>query len=306
MRTSVSVVIRCFNEAAHIGNLLQSLKGQTVADHEVVVVDSGSTDGTTEIASSFGANLVHIKPEEFSFGRSLNMGCKRAGGDVLLFASAHVLPVDARWIENIVTPFVDDAVGLVYGRQIGFERSKFSELEVFAKQFPADSNLDQKAPFCNNANCAIRRAIWLSRPYNESLTGLEDMEWAQWLLAQGRRIAYNAEAAVIHIHNETPSKIFRRYEREAIAMKRIFPDSHMTFIEFVSLLGANIFLDMARALKKGVLWKNAADILAFRLMQYWGTYRGFRFKSGVTREVIARFYYPRTPNMLIRKRNEVP
>src|SRR5690606_16368828 len=73
----VSVVIRTLNEARHLRALLEGVRTQAYRDGrvELVVVDSGSTDGTLEIAREFEANVVHIAKEEFSFGRSLNLGC---------------------------------------------------------------------------------------------------------------------------------------------------------------------------------------------------------------------------------------
>ena len=86
----LSIVIRCYNEEEHIGRLLSGIMQQTVKDVEVVIVDSGSTDATLSIASRYPVRVVHIAPQEFSFGRSLNRGCAAATGDILVFASAHV------------------------------------------------------------------------------------------------------------------------------------------------------------------------------------------------------------------------
>ena len=69
----------------------------------------------------------------------------------------------------------------------------------------------QRHPFCNNANSAIRRSLWKSLPYNEELTGLEDLDWANKVTSLGKKIIYNAKAEVIHVHNETSKKIYNRY-----------------------------------------------------------------------------------------------
>ena len=86
----VSIVIRCYNEEQHIGRLLSGLIQQTVEELEIIVVDSGSTDSTVAIASCYPIKLVSIKPEDFSFGRSLNLGCQAATGEFIVIASAHV------------------------------------------------------------------------------------------------------------------------------------------------------------------------------------------------------------------------
>jgi FkbM family methyltransferase len=75
---SISVVIRCLNEADGIGRLLQGIAAQTVKADQIVVVDSGSTDGTLAIARRHNVDIHKIKPAEFSFGRSLNRGIAAA------------------------------------------------------------------------------------------------------------------------------------------------------------------------------------------------------------------------------------
>ena len=96
------MVVRCFNEALHLGTLLRSIAEQTVRDLEVIVVDSGWTDGTLAIAESHGARILHIEPARFTFGRSLNVGCAEARGEILVLASAHVYPCERDWIERLM------------------------------------------------------------------------------------------------------------------------------------------------------------------------------------------------------------
>ena len=76
MHIKDSIIIRTFNEAKHLGRVLQKIDRQHGRDddREVLVVDSGSTDDTLAIAKSHGARVLHIPRAEFSFGRSLNRG----------------------------------------------------------------------------------------------------------------------------------------------------------------------------------------------------------------------------------------
>lgn len=288
---TVSVIIRCHDEARHIGNLLATISTQTLTPAQVVVVDSGSTDGTLAIARGHNVHLVEIRQDDFTFGRSLNHGCAAATGDILVFASAHVLPVGDDWLERLVAHFAEPEVGLVYGRQVGHDVSGFSECQLFAQQFPAVSNSDQRSPFCNNANAAVRRALWQQQAFDETLTGLEDLAWGRWALAHGHRIVYEARAAIVHIHEESPRKIFRRYEREAIALRRIFPDSHLGLVETLRLMVRGIVGDLLAAIRARCFWRCLGEVVMFRTMQYWGAYRGVRYRSPVTHELMMRFYY---------------
>ncbi|WP_138995131.1 glycosyltransferase [Larkinella sp. C7] len=288
-----SIIIRAFNEEAHIGKLLNGIKQQeTSTDLEVILVDSGSKDNTVRIAESYGAKIVRIRPEEFSFGRALNIGCQQASGDILLFASAHVYPVYTNWIDQMLKPFEDQKVALTYGRQIGNQLSKYSEQQLFAKWFPAVSNYNQQIPFCNNANTAIRRSLWKELPYDETLTGLEDLHWASEILQRGYRIAYDADATIVHVHEETPRKIFNRYYREAIAFKRLKPMAQFGLWDFAYLSVSNLISDYVTAAQERVLWQHIAEIPVFRILQFWGTYQGYRFVGTLDRTLRERFYYP--------------
>lgn len=288
-----SIVIRSFNEARHIGVLMQGIKEQNMCGElEVIVVDSGSTDNTISIARQFGASIVHIEPYEFSFGRALNRGCGVATGKYILFASAHVYPLYTNWIEKLLTPFDDERVALTYGKQVGNNLTKYSELQIFKKWFPDKSNYRQTIPFCNNANSALRRELWIQQPFDESLTGLEDLDWASKIQQMGYYIAYEAMATIVHVHDETPSKIRSRYMREAIALKKIMPKQHFSFRDFLILTSANILNDSIHAIREKVFFKNAFSIIIFRLMQFWGSYMGFRQVGQIDEQLKQRFYYP--------------
>ncbi len=288
----ISVVIRSYNEERHIGRLLEGILQQTVQDVEIILVDSGSTDDTLTIARRYPVRILSIRPEEFSFGRSLNRGCAAANGEIIAIASAHVYPVYKDWLERLTAPFANPQVALVYGKQRGNEHSKYSEHQIFAKWFPDEPNPDQPHPFCNNANAAIRRSVWEQIPYDETLTGLEDTAWAKQALQRGYKIVYEPAAEIIHVHDETPRRIYNRYRREAMALKRIFPEERFTLWEFVRLFTANVLSDYYHAAHDGVLWRNLSSIFVFRLMQFWGTYRGFAHRAPLTSSLKHTFYYP--------------
>lgn len=291
--STCSIVIRAYNESRHLPRLLEGITRQTVQDVEIILVDSGSTDDTVAIAQSFGAKIIHIAPQEFTFGRSLNLGMAATTRELVVIASAHVYPVYPDWLERLLEPFADSSIGLTYGKQRGAETSKFSEHEIFARWYPDVSVPRQPHPFCNNANAAIRRSLWEIHPYDETLTGLEDLAWAKWMQSQGWGIAYAAEAEIIHIHNETPQSARNRYRREAMAFKRIYPEAHFNAYDFIRMTSGNIFNDLWHATRQGVLLKSFASIFWFRFNQFLGTYQGYRQSLEWNWSLRQTFYYPR-------------
>ncbi|HVW97779.1 MAG TPA: glycosyltransferase family 2 protein [Mucilaginibacter sp.] len=306
MNPICSIIIRSFNEQRHIGRLLEGLRKQTFYDRiEIILVDSGSTDDTVKIASEAGVKILNIRPEDFSFGRALNLGCKHANGQYLLFASAHVYPVYTDWIEKMIRPFENEKVALVYGRQVGNELSKYSEEQLFKKWFPAISNYDQKIPFCNNANAVIRKALWIEEPYDELLTGLEDLDWANRIMKKGHSIVYESTATIVHVHEETMSRVKNRYRREAIALKNIYPDEKFNFFSFLRLSAGNIWSDLIHALHDRKFIHEFGSIFGFRIMQFWGTYKGYRQRLQPDETLRMRFYYPNDfKDKIFKKRNE--
>lgn len=292
----ISIVIRSYNEDEHIERLLLGIRAQRVQPHEVILVDSGSTDRTVDVAKRYVDKIVTIDKSEFTFGRALNRGIEAATGDICVFTSAHVYPLYDNWLEKLATPFADERVVLAYGRQSGNHLNKFSEHRIFARWFPAESVCPQQSYFCNNANCAIRRSVWERQPYDETLTGLEDLAWAKAAQGAGGWIAYSAEAEIVHVHDETWVQVHNRYRREAIAMRRIDEHAHFTPLDFVWLLTANISADLAAAVRRGVLFNEFGSILAFRFNQMLGTYRGYNDPPDVSAQLRARFYYPTRPH----------
>ena len=287
-----SVVIRAYNESKHIGRLLMGLEQQTIQDVEIIVVDSGSTDNTVDIAASHGARIVHIQPDQFTFGRSLNHGIAAASSDFVVMVSAHCYPIYPDWLEHLLRPFEDENVAVSYGKQRGGETNPYSEHQFFRKYFPDISQFHQGHPYSHNANAAIRRSLWEQHPYNENLTGLEDLAWSSWAFEQGYKIAYVAEAEVIHLHDERLWQIYNRHRREALALKQILPDSHFTLWNFARLWLGSTILDMLQARREHVVNRYWLSILLFRLAQYWGTFRGYNFSGQVDAQLHQTFYYP--------------
>lgn len=301
-----SIIIRCLNEERHLPRLLDSIKRQTLRPCEVIVVDSGSTDQTVQIARSRGARIVRIDPQEFSFGRALNLGAQVASGDILVLVSAHTYPCNDTWLINLTQVFSDPAVALVYGGQAGDHRSKFSERQLFQQWFPSKSCDNQTHSFCNNANAAIRRSIWLTMPYDEQIPALEDIHWAKRAIERGFRIVYKAEAGIVHLHDESYRQICRRYRREGMGLRMIVPWETMTFAHACSLAASAIRSDIHEARAEGIFRKTLTSIFCFRLAQYWGTYRGLQSPGTLTSDLRARLYYPKSYHLNAQQLLAVP
>lgn len=288
-----SIVIRTLNEARYLDELLTTIVAQETdgISHEVVLVDSGSTDGTLEIAECHGCRIHHITREEFSFGRSLNIGCEAAQGDILVITSGHCVPVDAHWLQRLCQPLLDGIAEYSYGRQLGGPESHFSEQRIFAKYFPNQSKLPQGGFYCNNANSALLKSAWQRYRFDEGLTGLEDMELAQRLVKDGGKVAYVADAGVYHHHAETWPQVRRRFEREAIALQNIMPQLHVNLLDTLRYTASSIWKDWRCAQKQATPAK-LADIARYRWNQYWGALKGNHQHRKLSHVEKEKYFFP--------------
>jgi glycosyltransferase involved in cell wall biosynthesis len=287
-----SIVIRAYNEAEHIGKLLDGISKQSFKDVQVILVDSGSTDQTTLIAKEYGAEIVSIEPHEFTFGRSLNIGIQQARADKVVICSAHVFPVYPDWLESLSAPLANPKVAITYGKQRGGDSNQFSEKQIFEHWYPEKSSVQQSHPFCNNANAAIQRSLWEKHPYDENLPALEDLAWARWVHDQGYIVAYVAEAEIVHVHKETWRGIKNRYRREAMAFKQIYPFENFRLSDLFHLFIRNTANDWKEA-KKQHCWRSTwMQVILFRWQQFIGTYRGYHQTSNLTWKLKQTFYYP--------------
>ena len=269
-----SIIIRTFNESRHVGRLLDSILAQEYGNREIIVVDSGSTDDTLAIAAKYPVKIITIRKEDFSFGYSLNVGCRNASGAYLVFVSAHTYPVDNRWLRNMIGPFEDPKIGMVYGRQIGNETTKISEEKDMFNNFGDKSRILVDESLGNNANAAVRKSLWLQTPFDETLPGIEDIDWARKIQKAGYYVYYKADAVICHIHDETCRQIYNRFRREAIAYRMIYPGGSTNTIE--DTLVSGLVINTLRDVKFGLSSKKPLRKILAAFPYRWAEYRGCR------------------------------
>jgi len=210
-------VIRAKNEARFIGETLAAIFDQAaLAPRQVIVVDSGSTDGTQAIVESFPTTLVQIRPEEFTYGYALNLGVAHVDAEIVATLSAHSLPAGPDWLRNLLKPFSRPRVVGVYGRQLPRQNATLFELvgmRLTGVLGDTPRLLDRR-PLFSNANGGFRRSLWLEHPFDERVGGAEDIAWVRTMQERGYLIAYEPSAAVYHSHGEPLWRHLRRASRD--------------------------------------------------------------------------------------------
>ncbi len=207
----VSVVIRTWNEAAHLGRTLGMVFGQEGFAGEVIVIDSGSTDATCAIALAHPVRLFGIPKKAFSYGAALNLGARLARGSIVVNLSAHAIPAHRRWLRELTAPLADASIAGVYGRELPIEGwNGHFEAKLLADAFGPLPHRTTANPFFSNANAAMRRQDLLDHPFDEHAGWGEDALWAHAMQAKGMGIAYQPQAAVHHSHNTSMRENFVR------------------------------------------------------------------------------------------------
>ena len=120
----ISVVIPVLNGGSDLARCLDALATQVVDDEvEVVVVDSGSTDGASTLAARAGRACTRSRPSEFNHGGTRNLGASLARGEVVVFTSQDAYAADEHWLARLTAPLADPSVAGAYGRQIAHEEA---------------------------------------------------------------------------------------------------------------------------------------------------------------------------------------
>lgn len=222
----VSVVIPTKNDAAGLRRCLEGVFRQTVRPYEVIVIDSGSIDGTAEVARGFeGVRVVDIDPASFNHGATRNMGAELATGEFVLYTVQDAYAADEFWIERLLAGFTADDVAGVCGAQVvpegpntnpvvwfrpqtcpQLQTVRFSSPEDFISLPPAD-----KKQVCgwDDVTALYRRDILRRIRFRDAVYG-EDVWFAADAYARGYALAFNPAARVFHYHAENRDIAFRR------------------------------------------------------------------------------------------------
>ncbi len=209
----VSILIRTKNEGKYLGKTLDVLSSQTFTNIEIIIVDSGSTDNTLEIAEKFETKIFTIKPEDFTWGYALNYGMQKSLGQYVICLSAHALPIDNTWIETLISNFQDDAVAAVASNMLPLpDCNPFDKRGLLKKYNIPKQSLKEGPPYIFSNSCsAIRKSVWEKIPFDANLLAVEEEDWARKVRKICYKIIYEPEAKVLHSHNESLKRIYKRF-----------------------------------------------------------------------------------------------
>jgi len=226
-----AIVIPAKNAMATLPKVIEKALAQQVPwSYEIIVIDSGSSDGTKEyLRDQSGIRLIEIEPHEFGHGRTRNLGIAAADADLVAFLTHDAEPVDAAWLRNLVAALEQNPdIAGAFGRHVAYETASpftkrdlelhfqsiqrhplivYRELE--ALRYETDEGWRQLLHFYSDNNSIMRKSVWNDFPYPD-VEFAEDQLWAQHIIQAGYKKAYAPDAVVFHSHDYSYSEQLRR------------------------------------------------------------------------------------------------
>lgn len=243
MSPLISVAIPVFNAGAVLGETLAAVASQEAGGEvEIVVCDSGSTDGSVQLARNTGAAVIEIEPREFSHGRTRNRLMASTSGDLVAFLTQDAVPADEHWLSRLLAGFGEaNDVAMSFGpyraapaaspmvaRELTCWFESFSpdgrpivdRLSADERQIPSRALLGRRGYF-TDANGCVSRTAWERVPFRD-VPYAEDHLLAHDMLRAGFAKVFVPAAAVVHSHDYRLIDRARRSFDEARALEEIY------------------------------------------------------------------------------------
>jgi len=226
----VSIIMRSFNEAWALKGTLPALAAQEFKNWELIVIDSGSTDGSQElIRAAQPAHFVQITPKEYNPSRVMNQGMRLAKSELGIFINADATPQGTNWLRPLVNALQDPKTAACFGRQIPRPDCQAVFANDYDRCFGPNRESAKWEHFFSMVSSGLRKDVWAKRGFREDLQYAEDDEYTRWCKAQGYAVAYVPESVAMHSHNYTPEQSYKRAFGDARAIGKAWAGSPAEF-----------------------------------------------------------------------------
>ena len=219
----ITIILRSYNEAWALRDTLPALRAQDYTNWELVVFDSGSSDGSVDlIRAARPKHFVQLLPHEYNPSRVMNQGMVLAETDTAVFLNADATPQGAHWLRPLALALQDPRNAAVFGRQIPRPDCAAVFAHDYDRCFGHARESAKWDHFFSMVSSGLRKDVWSRRGFLESMQYSEDDEYTRWCRAEGYRIAYCPESVVMHSHNYTPRQAYKRSFGEAWALAAVW------------------------------------------------------------------------------------
>jgi rhamnosyltransferase len=278
----VTIIIRSYNEGWALKETLAALHVQNYSNWELIVIDSGSTDGSVELIKAFFPyQFIQISSSDYHPSRVMNCGMRLSRSEYAIFLNADATPQDSNWLRPLVKSLLNPNNAAVFGKQIPRPNCEAVYACDYERCFGENREAAKWDHFFSMVSSGIRKDVWSLRGFSEEVRYSEDDEYTRWCRRNGWNIVYCPESVVMHSHNYTPKQAFKRNRGEGEALAVICKDNSSNY-NWLKFVGLGYLRDAVRdfefCLKRGCLheWPHALKI---RAIQRYGKYHGFHQKK---------------------------
>ena len=208
----VSVVIRTCNEERWIGHTIQSIL-DFLQKPEIVIVDYQSTDETLNIVRYFQQDpelnnvnnpqytkIKILTIEDYSPGRSINLGVKNSSHDYILLISSHCVlrKFNLQKHKNDLEKYA-----CIFGSQVPVWEGKKIKKRYIWSHFQNKEVVNMYSEmedryFMHNALALYKKSALIDNTFDENLVGKEDRYWGNKIISKGLSTLYDPEMEVLH------------------------------------------------------------------------------------------------------------
>ncbi len=273
---SIGVVVPTYQGAHHIQRCLVPLL-QSPLQPRILVVDSGSSDNTVDIAKTLGVEIITIKQEAFNHGATREMARQYLNCDIIVMMSQDAYPKTSKMLELLVEPIKNGAAAIAYARQLPHKEANFFAAFLRHFNYPTQSHLrsikdiakyESYTFFCSNSCAAYLNSALNDIDGFSRVSFGEDTLAVARLLLHGYSIAYVAEAQVYHSHNSNLRDEFNRYYQ----IGRL----HRQYADLFTLAGkANKQGKLYLQQLSRELWRKYPHLLPYGCMQIFAKWAGY-------------------------------
>jgi rhamnosyltransferase len=222
----VSIIMRSFNEGWALRETLPALAAQNFKEWELIVIDSGSTDGSIEMFRKVRPrHLIQIAHRDYNPARVMNHGMELAAANCAVFLNADATPQGPDWLGSLVASLPEPNVAAVFGRQIPRPDCQAVFAHDYERCFGSRRESVSWSHFFSMVSSGVRKDVWARRGFNERMQYSEDDEFTRWWRGQGYRVVYVPESVVMHSHNYTPQQAWKRSFGEGRAWAAVWDEN---------------------------------------------------------------------------------
>lgn len=275
----VSIILRSYNEGWALRQTLPALRAQNYKNWELIVIDSGSSDGSADLIRAFGPkHFVRIQPHEYNPSRVMNHGMCLAQSEMGIFLNADATPQGDNWLRPLVEGLKDPSTAAVFGRQIPRPDCEAVYACDYDRCFGERRESKKWDHFFSMVSSGLRKDIWSKRGFLEKLQYAEDDEYTRWAKAQGYKVVYVENSVVMHSHNYTPAQAYKRSFGDARALAASWQQDPGYFSWWRTLLlgWASDYRHDVQFCAQNKRWSELTHAARIRWYQRRGKLDGFR------------------------------